>query len=391
MNSSDIPSRITKAFGVNGLKNAIPVDSNTTTDNNGVATFDKGFPPVTMQPLSAGGIPPSGKDMNGVLYSTTIQQQWQNAGMAYPFSQDFSDAVSGYPRGAIVPSSAYTGQWLNLNEANGTPPESATGANTGWVPINNYGVTQITMTSGSVVMSSLQAAKDRIIITGALTSNLNLIFPAWIKSWVVHNNCTGNFTITCRTASGSGVVVIPGLVSRLFCDGVNISDETYNPNNDMVGMVSAFAANSAPSGWLAADGSAVSRVTYARLFSRIGTTFSSGDGSTTFGLPDLRGEFIRGWDNGRGIDVGRVFGSFQKGSLISFDDSARNAIMGMWGGNFSANGSRDNLGYDSSFDLGPVSAANYIEGVNFSSQASTLGQAGATRPRNVALLYCIKF
>lgn len=391
MNSSDIPSRITKAFGVNGLKNAIPVDSNTTTDNNGVATFDKGFPPVTMQPLSAGGIPPSGKDMNGVLYSTTIQQQWQNAGMTYPFSQDFSDAVSGYPKGAIVPSSAYTGQWLNLNEANGTPPESATGANTGWVPINNYGVTQITMTSGSVVMSSLQAAKDRIIITGALTSNVNLIFPAWIKSWVVHNNCTGNFTITCRTASGSGVVVIPGLVSRLFCDGVNISDETYNPNNDMVGMVSAFAANSAPSGWLAADGSAVSRVTYARLFSRIGTTFSSGDGSTTFGLPDLRGEFIRGWDNARGIDAGRVFGSFQKGSLISFDDSGRNAIMGMWGGNFSANGSRDNLGYDSSFDLGPVSAANYIEGVNFSSQASTLGQAGATRPRNVSLLYCIKF
>ncbi|EOV0647715.1 phage tail protein [Cronobacter turicensis] len=391
MNSSDTPSRITKAFGVNGLKNTIPVDSSTTTDNNGVATFDKGFPSVTMQPLSAGGIPPSGKDMNGVLYSTTIQQQWQNAGMTYPFSQDFSDAVSGYPKGAIVPSSVYTGQWLNLNESNGTSPESSTGANTGWVPINNYGVTQITMTSGSVVMSSLQAAKDRIIISGTLTANVNLIFPAWIKSWVVHNNCTGNFTITCRTASGTGVVIIPGLVSRLFCDGVNISDETYNPNNDTVGMVAPFAANAAPTGWLTADGSLVSRITYARLFSRIGTTFSVGDGSTTFGLPDLRGEFVRGWDNGRGIDSGRVFGSSQKGSIISFDDSARNAIMGMWGGNSSANVSRDNLGYDSSFDLGSVSAANYIEGVNFSSQTATLGQAGATRPRNVALLYCIKY
>lgn len=281
MNSSDTPSRITKAFGVNGLKNAIPVDSSTTTDNNGVATFDKGFPSITMQPLSAGGIPPSGKDMNGVLYSTTLQQQWQNAGMTYPFSQSFSDAVSGYPKGAIVPSSAYTGQWLNLNEANGTSPESSTGANTGWVPINNYGVTQITMTSSSIVMSSLQAAKDRIIISGALTANVNLIFPAWIKSWVVHNNCTGNFTITCRTASGTGVVVIPGLVSRLFCDGVNISDETYNPNNDMVGAVVGFAMNSAPTGWLAADGTEVSRITYARLFSRIGTTYGAGDGSAT--------------------------------------------------------------------------------------------------------------
>lgn len=294
MNSSDIPSRITKAFGVNGLKNAIPVDSSAATDNGGVATFDKGFPPITMQPLSAGGIPPSGKDMNGVLYSATLQQQWQNAGMTYPFSQDFSDAISGYPKGAIVPSSVYTGQWLNLNEANGTPPESSTGASTGWVPINNYGITQITMTTGSVVMSSLQAAKDRIIISGTLTANVNLIFPAWIKSWVVHNNCTGNFTVTCRTASGSGVVVIPGLVSRIFCDGVNISDETYNPNNDMVGMVAAFAANAAPTGWLAADGGLISRVTYARLFSRIGTTFGAGDGSTTFALPDMRGEFVRG-------------------------------------------------------------------------------------------------
>ena len=268
--------------------------------------------------------------MNGVLYSTTIQQQWQNAGMTYPFSQDFSDAVSGYPKGAIVPSSVYTGQWLNLNEANGTSPESPTGANTGWVPINNYGVTQITMTTGSVVMSSLQAAKDRIIISGALTANVNLIFPAWIKSWVVHNNCTGNFTITCRTASGTGIVVIPGLVSRLFCDGVNISDETYNPNNDMVGMVAAFASNSAPTGWLAADGSAVSRTTYARLFSRIGTIYGAGNGTTTFNLPDGRGVFLRGFDAGRGLDSGRVFGSYQEDSVKqSILDSMAAGALGL--------------------------------------------------------------
>lgn len=381
MNSSDTPSRITKAFGVNGLKNTIPVDSSTTTDNNGVATFDKGFPPVTMQPLSAGGIPPSGKDMNGVLYSTTIQQQWQNAGMTYPFSQDFSDAVSGYPKGAIVPSSVYTGQWLNLNEANGTSPESPTGANTGWVPINNYGVTQIAMTSGSVVMSSLQAAKDRIIISGTLTANVNLIFPAWIKSWVVHNNCTGNFTITCRTASGSGVVVIPGLVSRLFCDGVNISDETYNPNNDMVGMVSAFAANSAPTGWLAANGSLVSRITYARLFSRIGTTFGAGDGSTTFALPDMRGEFVRGWDNGRGVDSGRAFGSWQKGSVIVGDD-------GVAGINVASYNVADktivglDLGGSETYQISTATGLSELRGNTF---------YGYARPRNYALLYCIKF
>lgn len=383
MNSSDTPSRITKAFGVNGLKNTIPVDSSTTTDNNGVATFDKGFPPVTMQPLSAGGIPPSGKDMNGVLYSTTIQQQWQNAGMTYPFSQDFSDAVSGYPKGAIVPSSVYTGQWLNLNEANGTSPESPTGANTGWVPINNYGVTQITMTSGSIVMSSLQAAKDRIIISGTLTANVNLIFPAWIKSWVVHNNCTGNFTITCKTAAGSGIIVIPGLVSRLFCDGVNITDETYNPNNDMVGMMATFAMNSAPEGWLIASGSAVSRTTYARLFSRIGTLYGSGNGSTTFNLPDARGVFLRGADLGRGYDSGRVFGSYQA-------DAVKKVNLQYYGISGSGSGTK------TVFALVGDRNAIYTSGIN--QQDSGIAEAFQqpdsaveNRVKNLSVLTCIKF
>ncbi|ELY4305926.1 phage tail protein [Cronobacter sakazakii] len=230
-------------------------------------------------------------------------------------------------------------------------------------------------------MSSLQAAKDRIIISGTLTANVNLIFPAWIKSWVVHNNCTGNFTVTCRTASGSGVVVIPGLVSRIFCDGVNISDETYNPNNDMVGMVAAFAANAAPTGWLAADGGLISRVTYARLFSRIGTTFGAGDGSTTFALPDMRGEFVRGWDNGRGVDVGRAFGTWQKGSVVVGDD-------GVAGVNVASSNSPDK----SSLGLDPGGSETYpisiAPGAN-----NQLGNQyfGYSRPRNYALLYCIKF
>jgi hypothetical protein len=60
------------------------------------------------------------------------------------------------------------------------------------------------------------------------------------------------------------------------------------------GAVMPFAMNSAPSGWLAADGTAVSRSTYATLFAAISTTHGSGDGSTTFNVPDLRGIFVRG-------------------------------------------------------------------------------------------------
>lgn len=61
-----------------------------------------------------------------------------------------------------------------------------------------------------------------------------------------------------------------------------------------IGCVVWCAGNITPAGTLYCDGSAVSRTTYAELFSAIGTTYGAGDGSTTFNLPDLRGQFVRG-------------------------------------------------------------------------------------------------
>lgn len=92
--------------------------------------------------------------------------------------------------------------------------------------------------------------------------------------------------------------------------------------SDLLGMVPSgavlyFSGRTAPAGWLKANGAAVSRTAYAALFAAIGTTYGAGDGRTTFNLPDLRGEFIRGWDDGRGVDAGRVFGSAQAHALQS--------------------------------------------------------------------------
>lgn len=79
------------------------------------------------------------------------------------------------------------------------------------------------------------------------------------------------------------------------------------------GGVLAFARSSAPAGWLVADGSAVSRSTYVDLFNAIGTTFGSGNGSTTFNLPNIQGAVVRGWNgSGSGVDTGRAFGSMQQ-------------------------------------------------------------------------------
>jgi microcystin-dependent protein len=80
---------------------------------------------------------------------------------------------------------------------------------------------------------------------------------------------------------------------------------------DTTGMCAHFAQATPPAGWLKRNGAAVSRTTYARLFAKIGTTYGAGDGSTTFNVPDARGAFDRGLDEGRGVDPSRTLGSWQ--------------------------------------------------------------------------------
>lgn len=133
------------------------------------------------------------------------------------------------------------------------------------------------------------------------------------------------------------------------------------------GTIITVAKNTAPSGYLKANVALLSRTTYSDLFAQIGTTFGAGDGSTTFALPDLRGYFPRGWDDGRGIDTSRVFGSTQEDDFKS---------------HIHTNGAH-NTGYmaDSGSSLG-----SYMVAANTNATGGT-----ETRPKNIALLYCIKY
>lgn len=260
MNSSDIPSRQIKAFAINGLKNAIAVDSSTTTDNSGTATFDKGFPPITMQPLSAGGIPPSGKDMNGILYTITLKQQWADSGGAYPFNQSFSTSIGGYPQGSVIPATNMSGQWLNLLDGNATNPEATDSSTTGWVPLSFYGSTSISGLSGvSITLTSLQAARDILVLAGSLTANINIILPSWVKIWRVINNCSGNFHVTLKTLTGSGIQCPQKKTTLIRGDGSNIlSDvsiqrgcQTFTTNGSFTvpdGVTTIYVSGSAGGG-----------------------------------------------------------------------------------------------------------------------------------------------
>lgn len=98
-----------------------------------------------------------------------------------------------------------------------------------------------------------------------------------------------------------------------------------------VGDVKTVATENAPYGWLKCNGGAVSRSDYPALFEVIGTSFGAGDGSTTFNLPDLRGEFVRGWDDGRRVDIDRGLGTSQGQQLSSHAHTASVAAGGTHG------------------------------------------------------------
>lgn len=99
----------------------------------------------------------------------------------------------------------------------------------------------------------------------------------------------------------------PGVTagSLVFSDSTRHGGVIWRPGLP-IGCVQAFAGSSAPSGWLLCYGQAVSRTTYADLFTVISTTYGTGDGSTTFNVPDLRGRVVAGLDNMGGSDAGRL-------------------------------------------------------------------------------------
>ena len=160
------------------------------------------------------------------------------------------------------------------------------------------------------------------------------------------------------------------------------------------GTVIWTARSSAPTGYLKANGAAVSRSTYATLFSAIGTIYGAGDGSTTFNLPDLRGEFIRGWDDGRGVDAGRAMGSAQGQSYQSHNHTASTDTQGSHTHGTSSGqqwAMRNTPGLDSAYGGNGVGQGDMIA-AGAHSHTVTVNPNGSTetRPRNIALLACIK-
>lgn len=169
-----------------------------------------------------------------------------------------------------------------------------------------------------------------------------------------------------------------------------------------VGAVLAFPTGIVAPGYLELDGSVQSIATYPDLAAFLGSTYNKGDeGIGNFRLPDSRGEFLRGWDHGRGVDAGRTIGSWQKATLVAHDavtstGQAIQAAVSSWKLNPDSTGkSHPVLGGD------VASAADYPAAFFSSGEinsAVSLNQAAlfteghlvGTRPRNLAVMWCIK-
>ena len=232
--------------------------------------------------------------------------------------------------------------------------------------------------------------RDRKALRLRDTSNSNFV------AIQAPSNVASDITLTLPSTDGNANDVLQS-------DGSGNLSFTALPTAVPSGTVHLFATTTAPSGYLECDGSAVSRATYADLFTVIGTTWGAGNGSTTFNLPDLRGEFVRGWDNGRGADSSRSFASSQsdqnKQHNHGVTDPGHNHSINDPGHihqvQYSNSDSGDGVIEESGTGLSgqePTLSATTGITINSASTGISIQNDGGSeaRPRNIAMMYVIK-
>ena len=222
---------------------------------------------------------------------------------------------------------------------------------------NNYRVTIDGIVQEPNVDYNINLANSTITFTSAPPLSGNIA--------VISNNLVRAFD------------VIPSDASVTFEKLVTSIQQALLP----AGAVQPFAMNTAPAGWLAADGAAVLRSDYPTLFTAIGTNYGIGNGTTTFNVPDLRGYFVRGAGTNSDTIASGTFGAKQAQDWKSF--TMTNTVQS--GGNYSHNDvymGKTILTYTGNLFTGYWSAPAAAIGTKW--------DTSEIRPANIAMLYCIK-
>ena len=232
--------------------------------------------------------------------------------------------------------------------------------------------------------------RDRKALRFRDTSNSNFVA---IRA---PDNAASDITLTLPSSDGNANDVLQS-------DGSGNLSFVALPTAVPSGTVHLFATTTAPTGYLECDGSAISRTTYADLFTVIGTTWGAGDGSSTFNLPDLRGEFVRGWDNGRNVDSSRAFASSQTSQNLQHNHGVTDPGHGHsindpghfhdvpYSNSDSGDGVIEESGTGFS-GVEPTNSATTGIAINLGHTDISINNAGGSeaRPRNIAMMYVIK-
>lgn len=241
------------------------------------------------------------------------------------------------------------------------------------------------MTIGAVSQSFMLQQTGKAFVVGQWVNITDSTNPSvnWMAGAITaFNSGSGAMTVDVATSGGTGTLSSWAVVAA--------SAVAILPPPP--GIVSAFAGASAPAGWLICDGSTISRTTYSALFAAIGTVYGAGDGSSTFKIPDLRGEFVRGLDAGRGVDASRALGSSQSSANLSHSHGGS-----VSGGSHAHDGTISNTTGGGATNAQPLLVPNPTNPSSGTMTATgthshTVSADGGTesRPRNIAMNYIIK-
>lgn len=223
------------------------------------------------------------------------------------------------------------------------------------------------------------------------------------NEWTAHPTINTRLTLAAARAAGAKLIAVQnepsGHAPFPLVQGLNLADvpnkaearsnlDVYSRDEMLSlmappGQIIFHASPFVPPGYLKANGALVSRASYSRLFWAIGTTFGAGDGVTTFQLPDMRGMFPRGLDEGRGVDPGRELGSYQDDGIKAHQhEFPGDDHLELFGYQRSGN---PGFGYDANSKLSG-------DGKRYRTKADPLyPMISETRPKNMALSVLIKY
>ena len=193
------PKLLNKAWASDGLKNSIPDTRSGGMPLEG-ATYADGFPSITMTPIATGGKPPSGKDMNGILYELSAHIVWQNQGGRYKYDATLANAIGGYSKGCVVLNDAGDTEYISTVDRNKNNPNTN---KSGWRVYSSALVNNLTTNDAEKPLTAAMGKKladeklgnsgDQTITDGTLTIGRanawnKIIMPSGRGNWIFEAN-----------------------------------------------------------------------------------------------------------------------------------------------------------------------------------------------------------